>query len=695
MKNTPCPDSVFGQEGRRFYGVADGLPSLDVRRLCVGKTGDLIAVTAAGASRLKGDRWHACATPGQSTVPHPGPTGAGAIRAALPGPTGTWTVAAEYGLFRLGEAGQWSELRPTDERRSWWVRDARAVACGPDGCLWVALPAAVACLRQGTWALYEGRDGLPCGDLTCIAVAPDGTAWFGSSFGLARFDGEHWTYRQGQRWLPDDDVRDIAVTDDGSAWVAMAKGVCHLSPTPMTLARKAGIYEQEIDRHHRRTEYGYVLEVHVPTAGHAEDVLRRDSDNDGLWTGMYGAGECFAYAVTSNDASRRRARQAWEALRFLGTVTQGGEPTAEPGFVARTVRPAEDDDPNATEYTPEKDRKMRAGRDREWKSLAPRWPRSADGKWFWKADTSSDELDGHFFFYALYHDLVADTAAEKQAVREHACAIVDHLLHHGGNYVDHDGQVTRWGVFSPDQLNDDPLWFPERGLNCLSLLSYLAVAHHLSGDDRYRDAGDRFVRQHHYLQNLMVTKIQNGPGSGNQSDDEMAFMAFYGLIQFTHDEQVREMAAVALHRYWLLERPERNPLFNFIHAVCCRGRAYQTPFARVELGPSGASLDEAIDTLRRLPLDRFNWAHTNSHRLDTAPLPATSYLLGDTPRSSRGHRLDGTVVPVDECHFNHWNYDPWQLDTGGDGRTLADGAVFTLPYYLGRYHGLIGGEGTE
>ena len=695
MKHTPYPDSVFGQEGRRFYGVEDGLPSLDVRRLYVGKTGDLFAVTATGASRLNGDRWHACATPEQPTLPGPGPAGAGAIRATVPGPASTWAVAAEQGLFLLAETGEWSELRPADERRSWWGRDARAVAFGPDGCLWVALPAAVARLDQGTWTLYEGHDGLPCGDLSCVAVAPDGTAWFGSSFGLARFDGKHWAYRQGQRWLPDDDVRDIAIADDGAAWVATANGVGQLLPTPMTLARKADLYEQEIDRHHRRTEYGYVLETRVPTPGCSANGRITDSDNDGLWTGMYGAGECFAYAATGSDAARRRARQAWEALRFLGTVTQGGTPSAEPGFVARTVRVPENGDPNATEYTPEKDRKMRAERDREWKFLSPRWPRSADGKWFWKADTSSDELDGHFFFYTLYHDLVADTEEEKQSVREHACAIVDHLLRHGGNYVDHDGKPTRWGVFSPDWLNDDPMWFPERGLNCLSLLSYLAIAHHLSGDNRFREAGDRFAHEHHYLQNLMVPKIHNGAGSGNQSDDEMAFMAFYGLIRCTHDEQVREMATVALHRYWLLERPERNPLFSFIHAVCCQGQAYQTPFARVDLGPPDASLPEGIDTLRRFPLDRFNWAHTNSRRLDTVPLPATSYLLGDTPRSSRGHRLDGTVVPVDECHFNHWNYDPWRLDTGGDGSTLADGAVFTLPYYLGRYHGLIGGEEEE
>ena len=58
-------------------------------------------------------------------------------------------------------------------------------------------------------------------------------------------------------------------------------------------------------------------------------------------------------------------------------------------------------------------------------------------------------------------------------------------------------------------------------------------------------------------------------------------------------------------------------------------------------------------------------------------------------RLARGYRIDGKVLPVEERYFGHWNTDPWQIDYGGDGRTLASGAVFLLPYYMGRYHGLI------
>ena len=62
--------------------------------------------------------------------------------------------------------------------------------------------------------------------------------------------------------------------------------------------------------------------------------------------------------------------------------------------------------------------------------------------------------------------------------------------------------------------------------------------------------------------------------------------------------------------------------------------------------------------------------------------------LSDNPALNASAK-NGKVIPVDESHFNHWNRDPWRLDTGGDGRLLANGAVFLLPYYMGLYHGFI------
>ena len=39
---------------------------------------------------------------------------------------------------------------------------------------------------------------------------------------------------------------------------------------------------------------------------------------------MYGAGECFAYGATKDAYFKTRAVKAFEALKFLMDVTQGG-----------------------------------------------------------------------------------------------------------------------------------------------------------------------------------------------------------------------------------------------------------------------------------------------------------------------------------------------------------------------------------
>ncbi len=46
--------------------------------------------------------------------------------------------------------------------------------------------------------------------------------------------------------------------------------------------------------------------------------------------------------------------------------------------------------------------------------------------------------------------------------------------------------------------------------------------------------------------NAMHPKVQHGPGSGNQSDDEMAFMCFYGLLRYSKDEDLKNVDSLLL-----------------------------------------------------------------------------------------------------------------------------------------------------
>lgn len=603
------------------------------------------------------------------------------------------TVGAAAGLFQQDAAGKWARLFPADRNgRSWAPINVRGVAYDSRGRLWFASPQGVGCFDD-QWTLYTGTEGLPYNDFTTMAAGEDGVVWFGTRMGAIRFDGRNWEYRQGRRWVPNDVVTSIAVTPDGHAWVATAEGLSLIERRPMTLAQKATFYENQIDALHRRTPWEYVLEVDVPEAGKTNGAVQGDSDNDGLWTSMYGAGECFAYGATKNPLAKKRAQKAFEALRWLGEVTQGGEHSPPPGYVARTILPTSGRDPNIGRI--EGDKRHKAERDSLWKIYEPRWPKSKDGKWYWKSDTSSDELDGHFFFYPLYYDLVCETEAEKSRVREHMRALMDHIVSHDFNLVDHDGTPTRWSVYSPTALNRDPLWSEERGLKSLSLLSYLAATEHVTGDPKYREYIKLLCEKHNYDTNLKVPKTQRGIGSGNHSDDEMAFMCFYNLMKYGNDPKLTHEAGYAFYSYWILEFPEMNPFFNFCYAAFGVDRKYTNPWGTHDISPWAGWLDDAVDTLRRFPLDRFDWRHTNSRRLDVVRLTRQTYDPYETEFRPTGHRVNGKVIPVDERYFNHWNHNPFELNTGGGGRGLGTGAVFLLPYYMGLYHGFIKDEGIS
>lgn len=619
-----------------------------------------------------------------------------ALYAVATSADGAVAVGGKAGLFLKPAKGEWASLKPWTEERSWAPRDVRAVAFDAAGKLWFGNPQGVGRVAgaDGLSTLYTGADGLPYNKFSGAACGPDGEVWFATEKGAIRFEDGIWNYREGRRWLPNSDVRGVAVDAKGNAWFATPGGAGVIERRPMTLAEKAKWYEDEIDKYNRRTEFGYVLGCSVEKPGDKSVHKNSDSDNDGLWTSMYGAGECFAFAATKDPKAKARAKQAFEALRFLSVAPVDGEVKQQPGFVARTVVETTEPDPNMSPgYTLEGQQKEQK-EDKLWKAYTPRWPLTKDKRYWYKTDTSSDELDGHYFFYAAYHDLVADTNEEKARVRQVVKDITDHLVRNDFCLVDHDGTPTRWAVYSPAKLNRDPLWSWERGLNSLSILSYLTVAEYMTGDRKYTDAIDMLREKHAFDVNAMVAKLQVGFGSGNHSDDEMAVMCFYNICKYTKDEDLKKRMTHAFYRYMAHEWREMNPFFNFAYAAVGQGATYANAFNDWKLDPWAGWLDDSVDTLKRFPLDRFNWAHQNAHRLDIVPLPREQ--RGDpvepeaaVMRGAQGYRVNGKVLPVDERFFGHWNTNPWALNYGGDGRHLADGAVFLMPYYMGLYHGFI------
>ncbi len=137
-----------------------------------------------------------------------------------------------------------------------------------------------------------------------------------------------------------------------------------------------------------------------------------------------------------------------------------------------------------------------------------------------------------------------------------------------------------------------------RGLNSLSILAYLVVTEHITGDKKYAEAIEYLRKKHSYEANAMVAKVQFGAGSGNQSDDEMAIMNFYSLLKYAKDEQLRTTMRFSMFAYWSLLSTARNPFFNFAYAYHGLGNEYRNAFAGIPLDPWEGWLNDSMDTLK-------------------------------------------------------------------------------------------------
>ncbi len=538
-----------------------------------------------------------------------------------------------------------------------------AVANDASGHIWVATDRGLY-LTDGEqfWVRIDGQDGMPYEVMTCLHLAPNGDVWGGTNEGAWRLRDGQFRYFWGRRWLPDNRVRAIWSGADGSAWIETAAGVARIEERPMTLAEKAAHYDAITQGRHNRRGYICNIDLKVPgdpTGGHVFEV----SDNDGLWTAEYVAAMCFRYAATKDPAAREQAKASMNALLDLERLS------GIPGFPARAVvtdaelaAGARGFNPEARVHAPGEDIKV--------------WYRPMGGApdlWC-KGDTSSDETDGHYFAWYLYHDLVADEV-EKREIEGVVRRVTDWIIENGYTLVDHTGRKTRWGIWAPGLINGHPYYYTLRPLNSLEILAALKIAAHVTGDAKYQAHYDKLVTKHHYLLNALM--MRRGPAGrwpdANHSDDNLLYLSYYPLLRLETDPDRRRLLLQSITRTWkdgFAEqslRPERSPLYNFVYGATT-GRP--------------CDVDEAVETLRDWPWELIDWTTKNSHRHDVR-------VVNEPGVHRQPIQLD-EVLPVSERTYSRWNGNPWDPDGGTDGRREFDGVAWSLGYWLGVYHGFIG-----
>ena len=489
----------------------------------------------------------------------------------------------------------------------------------------------VGCIAEdGNHWLLRGADGLPYGPVTTIRKSGE-TMWFGTDRGAIKKDNS-WHYYNGKRWLSDNKVNDILPVDECTTWIATPKGISQIKQVEMTLAQKAATFEERIKLRHDR--YGLVRDVSLMRQGDLSSSKTSTNDNDGLWTSIYLAAECYRYAVTKDPEAKKNAIKAYEAMERLETIT------GIPGFPARSFVAADES----------------TGQGGEW-HLTP------DKKWKWKGDTSSDEIVGHMFAYPLFYDLVAE-GPMKERVKNLVHRIMSHIVDHNFQLVDLDGKATRWAVWTPDSINFSNNWWYERGINSMQILAFLKAGLHVTRDQKFEKAYQTLTQKHHYAENMVPQKMY-GPFDINHSDDELAFLPNYTLLRYANDPKLLQTYLKSTQRSWKVEQPDRIPLWNIISTVALK---------------KDCDLKIALEELQLIPMDLITWRMENSHRWD---LPQDQ--LSDRFGKAQAIR----PIPTPERGVSKWNSNTYIYDSGSDGYGEDDGAFFLLPYWMGRYHRLL------
>jgi len=563
-------------------------------------------------------------------------------------------------LSMKGKRRHWAELLP--ENTGVMSRKINCLKIDALGHLWVGTDDGLN-IYDGRNYWFKGDDfySIPSGSFNDMYFAKDGKKYFATNTGVVTLIEGKISYFSYGAWLMHPVVTKIAVSESGTIAAVTPRGISVITSQYMTLGEKAKYFDEFSVKYNTRNE-GYHVDRILRKYGDLESGWLPNSDNDGLFTGLYCASQCFRYATTGEKEAKENAKRAVEAMIKLTEVT------GKSGFTARATRYSDD------EY-------FGTGNREEWHICKD----NPDCEWL--GETSSDEMTGHYFAYGIYFDLVADKK-EKKKIAEVVKKITDHIIENNFHLCDVDGVPTTWANWEPDLLNNDDRWYFEKGTNSLEILSFLKTTYHVTGDEKYNKVFDMLISKHHYAMNCMQYKVEDAHIA--HIDDQLDFTNIYPLIVYTDSEAQKEIFKMGLTHHYEYERVERSPFFNIVYGA---------------LTNRPCDIENAAKSLSEMNLDLIVWPTYNSYRkdieIDYAPeeLGCTPQLKVPVEYSSRVlMNYDGNQFVCDSgveefVSINTKNANraaALPCTSGANGMRTAMSYIYLLPYWMGRYYGLLG-----
>lgn len=378
--------------------------------------------------------------------------------------------------------------------------------------------------------------------------------------------------------------------------------------------------------------------------------------------------------------------------------------------------------------------------DRLWNNLVGEGTLKSDV--IYKGDTSADELVGHAFIFKLMYDILADEDPElKQLMVTAIDNLAQHLVDNGYMLVDGSGQPTTWSNFSRNSFNVSSA-VPMAPLHTMVILSVFKTAAYITGyekwENEYRMAAldpafeyakvvsQESDRTHAAISSvigeavspllslplklLSGTKLYNLVLKvvSNDSDLEMAMLGFYTLFQTEKDEKILSYYRKSLEAWWEVGKSTENPLWYYIYQLANPGKQIKDAYGN-------NIVETAAWSLSRHPVSTIKYNASNLNRDDIAQLdlsalgvdmnnlPSYSLKGKNQPAKTSENpeimdyvklllsvgKIEWAVAAPDERALHKYNENPYNLNLHYHPGGMESSTTYTLPYWMGRYHGLL------